>query len=533
MKKILLILLVIPFFTFAQFPQTFEGTTFPPTGWTSFVGANGLGTVENWKRTQLESTNNTAYCVWEVVGTGQTAQDWLVTPQVAITAANKNLTFQSIDSGSQDYGSIYTVRVSTTSQTNITSFTTVDTQNETQIAHSQTTMVVPGSKRIIDLSAYIGQSIYVAFVLEQNDGDSWRIDNVNFEGCPIPVLTADTFTDNSAVINFDTSGNYQIEYGVYPFTQGSASGAMTESLTAGSTKTLTGLTPGVSYSVYARKDCGSGNFSAWSAVRVVGTSNSSQESVPYSSSFEGASNQVLLYNIGWTNPSTNVGSWGWFKDGSVAPFYSDSGVYNVGSAISTTTARNAYLYSKPIAMTGGQLYKITYKYRAFSSATTTIPMAFRVVTNTTNTSTGVNVLTTKTGINNITYISETLDFTPTTTGNYYIGFHNNTPAATGATSNNLIFIDTFSVTNNLSNDNFSTIDFSVYPNPANDVVNVSNSSNAIISTIEMTDLNGRVVKNVTLNATEGQINISDLSTGVYMMNVTSDQGSSIKKVVKN
>jgi hypothetical protein len=121
----------------------------------------------------------------------------------------------------------------------------------------------------------------------------------------------------------------------------------------------------------------------------------------------------------------------------------------------------------------------------------------------------------------------------------FVGFsgHSTTVANTSEASMVMDnFVSRASATNTLlENNNFvsNTTDFSVYPNPANDVVNVSNSSNAIISTIEMTDLNGRVVKNVTLNATEGQINISDLSTGVYMMNVTSDQGSSIKKVVKN
>ena len=113
------------------------------------------------------------------------------------------------------------------------------------------------------------------------------------------------------------------------------------------------------------------------------------------------------------------------------------------------------------------------------------------------------------------------------------------PVPANTLASNIIFdnyISRASATNTLlENNNFvsNTTDFSVYPNPANDVVNISNSTSAIISNVEMTDLNGRVVKNVTLNATEGQINISDLSTGVYMMNVTSDQGSSIKKVVKN
>jgi hypothetical protein len=121
----------------------------------------------------------------------------------------------------------------------------------------------------------------------------------------------------------------------------------------------------------------------------------------------------------------------------------------------------------------------------------------------------------------------------------FVGFSGHTTAVANTSEFSMImdnFVSRASATDTLlENDSFvtNTTDFSVYPNPANDVVNISNTTSAIISNIEMTDLNGRVVKNVTLNATEGQINISDLSTGVYMMNVTSDQGSSIKKVVKN
>lgn len=527
MKKLLLSLLVVlPMITFGQFPETFTGTTFPPVGWTSFVGSNGLGTVENWKRQEFETGNFTAVCVWEIVGAGLTSQDWLVTPQVAITAANKNLLFQSIDSGTTDYGSIYTVRVSTTSQTDISTFTIIDTKNETQIAHSNSSMAVAGSQRTIDLSAYIGQSIYVAFVLEQNDGDLWRIDNVNFVGCPVPVMTAGTFTDTSAIVNFASSGNYQLEYGVYPYTQGGA--GMTATVTAGTTTTLSGLTPGVAYSVFARTDCGGGSFSNWSAATVVGTSITTPASIPYASGFEAAANQNFLFNLGWTSATGNVGTWQWFADGTTAPFYADAGIYHMGSAINTTTARNAYLFSRPIAMTGGVLHQITYKYRAFSNATTTVPMNFRVVTNTTNTSTGVNVLTTKTGVNNLTYISETLDFTPATTGNYYIGFHNNTPAATGATTNNFVFIDTFSVTSALSNDKFETSSISIFPNPATDILNVTGVEE--ITSLVINDINGRTIKTVN-NATS--INVSDLNAGVYFVNITTEKGNVTKKFMKN
>lgn len=120
----------------------------------------------------------------------------------------------------------------------------------------------------------------------------------------------------------------------------------------------------------------------------------------------------------------------------------------------------------------------------------------------------------------------------------FISFAGGTSTAPNAAEATMIFdnfVSRASATDTLlENVNFaSTVDFTVYPNPSNDVVNISNSTNAIISTIEMTDLNGRVVKNVSLNATEGQVNISDLSTGVYMMNVSSDQGSITKKIIKN
>jgi hypothetical protein len=530
MKKSLLLLLVIPMLSFAQFPQTFEGATFPPTGWTSFVGTNGLGTVENWKQQQFEGTNNTAVCVWEALTPGQTSQDWLVTPQVAITAANKNLTFQSIDSATNDYGSIYTVRVSTTSQTNIASFTIVDTQNETQIAHSQASMSVAGSSRTIDLTAYIGQSIYVAFVLEQNDGDLWRIDNVNFESCVNPVLTFASFTDNTAVVNFANAGNYQVQYGVFPYTQG-GSGGTSVNVTNAATTTLTGLTPGVSYTVFSRRDCGSGSFSAWVST-VVGTSNSTVVVPPYSTSYEPATNQNFLFNLGWNNQATgNVGSWSLLGDGTTAPFYADNGTSFIGSIQnSLTTARDAYVFSMPITMTGGTQYQIKYKYRAFSNASTTSPMAFRVVTNTTNSSTGVNVLTTKTGVNNLVYTEETLQFTPSTTGNYLIGFHNNTPAlTTGSTTSNYVLIDSFSVTSALSNESFSVNNFDIYPNPTSNVLNISNTNNIEINNISVSDLNGRVIKNV--NGVTS-VNVSDLNAGVYFVTIETTEGKSTKKFIK-
>ena len=88
----------------------------------------------------------------------------------------------------------------------------------------------------------------------------------------------------------------------------------------------------------------------------------------------------------------------------------------------------------------------------------------------------------------------------------------------------------------LQNDTFdlATTNFSVSPNPANDFITVSNSENIFVNAISITDLNGRVVKqNSFSNLSNVQVNVSDLSSGVYMLNISSDKGSVTKKIIKN
>jgi hypothetical protein len=75
--------------------------------------------------------------------------------------------------------------------------------------------------------------------------------------------------------------------------------------------------------------------------------------------------------------------------------------------------------------------------------------------------------------------------------------------------------------------------FSVFPNPSNGIVTVANT-NALINAIAITDINGRTVKNVKVGGVAStEVNISDLASGVYMMSISSDKGTSTQKIVKN
>ena len=79
---------------------------------------------------------------------------------------------------------------------------------------------------------------------------------------------------------------------------------------------------------------------------------------------------------------------------------------------------------------------------------------------------------------------------------------------------------------------FSASNFETYPNPATNVVNISSKNNGINSVV-MTDVNGRTVKNINIaSTTETQINISDLAAGVYMMKISSNEGTTTKKIIK-
>src|SRR5690606_23265803 len=129
------------------------------------------------------------------------------------------------------------------------------------------------------------------------------------------------------------------------------------------------------------------------------------------------------------------------------------------------------------------------------------------------------------------YVPYTTSWTPTESGTFTLAFHNNSPAiGTAALS---MLLDNFVVTNELSTDNFLATQLSIYPNPSSDVINITNASNILLNGVEIIDLNGRVVKSAKFNGvSEAQVNISDLSAGMYLMNVSSDQGTTTKKIVK-
>ncbi len=181
MKKIYLFtFLMAGFLGYAQFSENFDTSTTLPLGWIAFRGTNGIGPNQDWQITtdKSHSAPNSAYVRYESVADETLAEDWLVTPMIDLTnRAAATLTFYGGQYLDADWFTVYEVRISTTSQTLHDSFTMVATFAEVDFPFSELPELV--TQKSIDLSAFDGEQIYIAFVMTQNDGDNWYIDDVN------------------------------------------------------------------------------------------------------------------------------------------------------------------------------------------------------------------------------------------------------------------------------------------------------------------------------------------------------------------
>ena len=82
-----------------------------------------------------------------------------------------------------------------------------------------------------------------------------------------------------------------------------------------------------------------------------------------------------------------------------------------------------------------------------------------------------------------------------------------------------------------SNLEFNNSDFVIFPNPANDFINISSKS--IISKTEIYDIDGRLVFFSTADKNQATLNIENISKGIYLLKIITENGTEIKKIFKN
>ena len=269
---------LISFCSYAQYPEGFEGT------WTTQTGS-GAGGPAGWAIVNQTGPGNTwiqgsgstqqpahtgahgAYMNTENVAPGSLASDWLITP-ATVVPANGQLRFWSHLFVNGDQGTTYKIKVSTVTtagtvaeQTNTANFTnTVATWTELTINPTQNDWV----EKIVSLSAYAGQTVYIAFLMETDAGDRWAIDDVNVVSqCLDPTtLGANNIGLTGATLTWTNPGNAtQFEVEILP--QAATPTGVGVSVAATTSYVVTGLTVDTCYKYYLRAVCSPGNPSAW------------------------------------------------------------------------------------------------------------------------------------------------------------------------------------------------------------------------------------------------------------------------------
>lgn len=475
MKKItLLLMLFIGFSAFAQFPQDFEGT-FPPDGWVVYRGTNELGTSSDWTSTSIGAATGAqaAYVQYEAVTVGEFAQDWLVSPSYTVTAPNTILAFYQGQDNTDEYGSVYTIRVSTTSQTDISTFTIVDTQAEADFTQEM-------NSKTVDLSAYVGQTIYIAFVLENNDGDSWVIDGVDFisdttpPDCATNVSPIDggsnvTVGDITFSWEASSTGSVPVLYNIYA---GSTPDAVTEFIASTTTTSI---------------DLNLTSFSTTVYWKVVPTN---------------------LAGI-----ATGCPVWSFTTQAS--PGYcllASQGQYPAGDPITPTSCDGV---TENVIVADGYAGE-------YSLVNVTLGNTYTFSSGTSDFITIAN----EAGDTSIIAGATPLTWDSNLTG--VIRFYSHTDNQCGEES--VERVRSLICNESLSTNSFDDARFHAYPNPMKNILNVSYSKD--ISKIAVFNLLGQEVMTKMISANQSQIDMSKLSSGAYMVKVYADNQTKTIKVVK-
>lgn len=265
MKRYFFLLIAVVLASFSAKSQTllsesFESSMMPPAGWTTFTTSES----ENWYGWILTSHahtgNQSAFVDYSTYHSS-----YLITPQLAISG-NMLLSFWvAVDYIDYTEYNTFTVEVSTT-DTDTTSFSVIHTvvypysQNFTQV--------------LVDLSAYSGQNIYLAFHVVDEFGTGAYLDDVEVFGtssCMAPYsLATSNIGYHDATIHWSEipdAGSYTVQYISFGDDWSNAdSVSVTDTIT-----TLTGLQSSGIYQVRVKSVCGGNSESSWTEAILFST----------------------------------------------------------------------------------------------------------------------------------------------------------------------------------------------------------------------------------------------------------------------
>ena len=519
MKKLLLSsFLALGIFANAQFVQNFDAGITIPAGWTVINGGdvNGFefGTVPGGGQvTAAQSGSNVARIQYDAAA----HDDYLVTPAITVQAGvNDRLSFY-VASYSSTFTENYNVMLSTTTPTAAAFTTTL-----------KATSKAPGAwtKVTLDLTPYVGQTVYVGF--HAVDTDQWYLmfDSVVNDTTPttVPSCTTATSPANGATdVNVRTTFTWADAAGAsgYKLYLGTAPGAtdVINGAVAASGATLTNNPPLLANTTYY--------------LKIVATNDIGDATGCTETSFTTGANPYAPYCGPFTSSVPT----------SIAPItsFTLNGVTNSSDATATTVgsfATNQSFTSTAIEVKNN-ITTIPFSVTGIGVANNGWGAAVFIDWNEDGDfldagesyfNTTATILRTTTVTNGKATLSGNLAIpTGATLGQKrlrvkynFTGATINSPLTTACTdlTNGQVEDYTINYKSFLAVSDLNKADISVYPNPFKDILKISDVKG--VKSITVNDMSGRAVKSLEPAA---EIDLSNLKEGLYIVYLKMEDGS--------
>jgi hypothetical protein len=368
------------------------------------------------------------------------------------------------------------------------------------------------------------------------------IDDVRWEAipaCPGPTsLMASNITSNSANLSWTEMGSattWNVEYGPVGYTQGTGGTLISGIVT--NPYTLTPLASATTFDYYVKADCGgTAGVSIWIGPYTF-TTLCTAFVAPYVNNFDSLPLVTPFRSLPncW---ETQVGPDYWTVSNDVI---NTGHTYLPNLGDHTTTTANYMWIDASSNITANEMVSplidisgLTSPYVGFwfASNNTTNTINHTIALDVWNGSAWLNIATQIGNFTSWVKVAAVVPSTVPTITKFRIYAIANPNGVAGDYFYNDLGVDDFFVEEApiLSADNFDSTSFTAYPNPVNDMLNLSYSSE--IYSVKVINLLGQELftKKVSNNST--QIDMSNLPAGTYIVNMTIDNAIKSIKVIK-
>jgi len=363
----------------------------------------------------------------------------------------------------------------------------------------------------VNFANYQGTDTYIG--IRHKTGHAIYVDNIRWEITPLCNDVQEIFVGEigtaEATVNWTGGGSesgWQVAYGLSTSTD-------PETLTPGpllvsTTALLEGLADNTTYNVWVRSVCGNPSANGAWIGPVEFKTTCLPANVPYTEDFESTDGPGLPdctsnLNLGEGNDWTVVNN--------VLTYRYDNDY-----------EANAWFFTRGINLVAGTDYTLSYSYGNNSSYVEKLRVFYG---NAENLEGMAYELADHPEITDDAEESNTIDFTPDTTGIHYFGFN-----AYSEADQNRLFVDDINISETLKNEDFIVEDFKFSPNPVKDVLNLSYKQN--ITDVAVYNLLGQKVVESIINATSTKVDMSGLANGNYLVKVSSDNHTKTIKILK-